>query len=386
MPIKLLNRQRELATLGKIRLGDPKPERGPGKSRDTWRFTSANHGSMVALHAAYGGTLSEWKDHPGEWQLLSQAKEISVIIDTTPRNDDDLDHGTSRSVDDCFDLYDGQTCVRKCDGQQCQWLEIHRDKNGKAVSSTDHGSVSCLCDPQMLGADLQPQDRKCGTHTTLRVMLPATNDVQGWQFDSHGIMFNSEVRATIDTFRKLGMTQGFCLLTIHSFEQTKGEKKKHWKVPRLTVDPNPPMDFVRNILAKGLSSQIHAIEAELMKEFPPGPKALPENGNGKPKPERLPLPPGFVESHETAQSLCQEFYQEQGWNDPKFADLNKQVNSESAVKGFYWPAMVILAKESLKDSEGITLQMVIEFIKAFDTQEPEVVHAEVVEDGQEPLL
>jgi hypothetical protein len=261
MPI-IKDRQRQLAVMGRIRIGETKISQG-GKpypaSRETFRFTSSNEAALKEIHAKYGGTLRKWDKKPGQWELLSNAQTISVIVDTT------------MSADERYELYDGQTRTRHCDGESCFWLEVKR--KGKTVEGvTDHGKVPCLCDPE--DEDVEDKERECDVKTTLRVMIPETMDVVRWELQSKGLIFNAEVFGILNTLRDMGMRMAFCHLTITQMESTTGAEKKKWVVPQLTLDPNPP-EFAARLLAGSVESQVQRTLAASAQALPPKTNALP---------------------------------------------------------------------------------------------------------------
>jgi hypothetical protein len=263
MPIRIIDRQAAVARVGKIRMGEKRVSTRTKAEypaqRETFRFTSANKAAIEMLKLAYGGEVRPWKDHPGEWELDSTSGQISVIVDT------------ALSVDDTFEKYDGKTRTHKCDGLNCEFFEMKRDRDGKIIHAQDMGLVGCRCNPDGQGPD--PENKgHCDLKTTLRVMIPATGDVMLWEFASKGVIFNSEVRGAVDTFRSMGIRHGYCHLSINLLEKVRGNDVSKFGVARLTLDPNPP-NFVAQLLANTPEAQAKAL---LMGgEMPPQPVALP---------------------------------------------------------------------------------------------------------------
>lgn len=233
------------ARVGKIRMGERKKPNRPGFQRDTFRFTSSNKAALEMLLEAYGGTISKWDEHPGEWELDSNAGQIRVLLDTT------------LSVDDNYEKYDGKSRTHLCDGIQCNYFEIKRDGAGKITFQKEHGLVPCLCNSEGHGPD-PDNDDDCYLKTDLRVILPDTGDIMLWEFSSKGKIFNKEVLGAMNTFRSMGLRQGYCHLSINRLEKVRGNEVNKFGVARLTLDPNPP-NFVAQLMSRTPEAQAKAL-------------------------------------------------------------------------------------------------------------------------------
>lgn len=373
MPINI-ERQRALARIGKIRLGDRKPDRGAGKTRTTWRLTSPNKLAIEQVQAVYGGTVSQWE---GQWELLSDTATLSVMIDTR------------MSLDEGFEQYNGKTRTHDCDGLHCNFREIVR-RGDKILSCSDVRRVQCLCDPRELGAALPDEERKCDTRTSLRVILPCTEDLCLWQFDSKSLQFNREVNGTLDSLRAIydpvGVRHGYCLLTIQQRKSTVGDSVKHWSVAVLSMDPNPP-DLVKTLLSRTPSAQSQRSLGTGDVDLPAlteGAKSLPDAGNTSHKAELLPLPHGFIETHETALSMAKNLYVDRGWvtQDPELKKQEDQIAAISVELGFYKPALILMAHDQ---GCSATKQDIIDFLMSYGehlqaSQVAEVVQGVLVEE------
>jgi hypothetical protein len=243
----IIDRQRAILRVGKIRMGERKTENAPGKQRDTFRFTSANRPALEMLKAAYGGKISEWAGHPGEYELDSKAGQISCIIDT------------SMSLDERFEKYDGKTRTHLCDGLNCAFIELRRGADKKISFCEDRGLVPCRCSKTGAGPDPENKNH-CDMITTLKVILPDTGDIVLWEFASKGAIFNREVFGVADTIRQMGMKQAYCHLTINRLEKHRGAEVSKWGTARLTLDPNPP-NFVATLLGRTPEAQARALMA-----------------------------------------------------------------------------------------------------------------------------
>src|ERR1041384_2864331 len=77
----ILNVQRRLMELGRIRLGDKGPKGEPRKL-STFRLTSASRGLLDAAAAVYGGDVKEWKGAPSEgyYELLTKTDTLEILL------------------------------------------------------------------------------------------------------------------------------------------------------------------------------------------------------------------------------------------------------------------------------------------------------------------
>ena len=78
MPI--INQQRALVEVGRLRMGEKKIARS-GKSYPvkgtTWRLTSRDRARLDAAAAIYGGTVREWED---QYELITITDSIEVAV------------------------------------------------------------------------------------------------------------------------------------------------------------------------------------------------------------------------------------------------------------------------------------------------------------------
>lgn len=402
---RIIDRQRALTTIGRIRMGERKQPNRPGFQRSTFRFTSTNKAALEKLQKTCGGKIEPWPGNPGQFELDSESGQIRVLLDT------------QLSVDDGYELYDGKTPCRRCDGVSCNYIELKRDPkdNKKILECIEHGYVPCLCDPEGLGAELDDDDRACGLVTTLQVILPDTDDITLWRFQSKGTIFNREVFGAVSSLEALGIRRGYCLLSINLEEKHRGNTVSKFGVARLTLDPNPP-DFVQRLLGNTPEAQARALLAgggpgaitPPAPQLGQGASSLPAPSPGtsvptnasesvqtaakKPAPEeRLPLPEDWTATHDEAQRQAKELEAELRWS----ADRENfaAIKATCADKKLYWPAMVCLAQMM---GQATSCASALEWIKAYGA-EPEKrspfdapVDADagkgVPVDGQEALI
>lgn len=166
MSLRILDLQRRLREIGRIRIGEKVPTQN-GKQRpekiDVFRFTSRDEQVIRAAADTWGGTPEPWTDGPGggQWQVRSTAKAIPVVV---PPGD--------MSFSQAYEQWTAGGCKVRCDSQ---W---------------DHVSDrACHCDPE---------NRECKIHTRLSVILPDLPGLGVWRLESHGYYAAVELGGIVD--------------------------------------------------------------------------------------------------------------------------------------------------------------------------------------------
>jgi len=152
--------------LGRIRMGERNRSGFPVKLK-TFRLTSNDRKVLEAAAGLYGGKVEEWKDAPDEgmWQLTTAASELDILI---PRS--------LRSVSQAWELWQGGTCERRCDGR---------------IEELSEGP--CICGPAR-----GTSDDVCDIVTRLSVILPRLPGLGVWRLDTGGYGAATTIPATID--------------------------------------------------------------------------------------------------------------------------------------------------------------------------------------------
>jgi hypothetical protein len=156
--------------LGRIRLGHKAQKDGksyPAKL-DKFRLTSASKPLLEAAAALYGGPVRPWADapDPGFFELYTEATELDVLIPTN-----------IRTISQRYELWEGATCQRRCDG---------------TIEQLTDGP--CLCDPDA---------RDCDLMTRLSLMLPRVPGFGVWRLDTQGYHAATTIPPTIELLRTL---------------------------------------------------------------------------------------------------------------------------------------------------------------------------------------
>lgn len=171
----LLDLQHRPIELGRIRTGYKATSKNgkeyPAKL-ETFRLTSGSRAYLDAAASLYGGTVESWGDAPDEgmWQLVTESSELRVLI---PR---DL-----RTVSQAYELWQGGTCERRCDGTREQLTD-----------------GPCIC------ASIEdPEAERCDPVTRISIMLPDLPGLGVWRLDSGGWNAATSLPATIELLRQL---------------------------------------------------------------------------------------------------------------------------------------------------------------------------------------
>lgn len=152
--------------LGRIRLGE-KGNRGEPVRLKTFRLTSGSKERLEAAARLYGGQVKKWDGAPdeGQWQVTTAAAEIDVLISRH-----------IESVSQSYELWQGGTCMRRCDGV-----------TERLTSSP------CPC----AAAGLQGPDKACEVITRLRVILPRVPGIGTWRLETSGWVAATTLPATL---------------------------------------------------------------------------------------------------------------------------------------------------------------------------------------------
>ena len=245
--MSIVDIQRRLRTLGKIRMGD-KGGRGQPQRLDKFRLTSPSQGLIESVAAQYGGESRVWQGSPDgdQWEVYTDASELPIAI--PPMAEPFSQH---------YELWSAAGCQRRCDGE-------------RVVVATDNGisERKCMCD-----AD----DRECKLTTRASVILPEIPGIGVWSIESHG--YNAAVEMT-GALGFLGRqaSQGVYLEAVLRLEQRSkrvpGQPVSRFVVP---VIDTPNVGIGQIMLGAGsmpvVTPQIASRERPALPAPPPSPAA-----------------------------------------------------------------------------------------------------------------
>jgi len=172
--VPLLDLQRRMRELGRIRAGERKGNR-PAKL-ETFRLTSSSKELIEAAAERYGSDsrgVREWTNP------FDQAREYEAVLstDTLP-----ILVPPGQSLSQWWELWTAAGCERRCDGQR----EMLQDR-------------ACVCPAAgKQRRDLAAQGKACKPTTRLNVVLPELPDVGVWRLESHGFYAAVELAGTAD--------------------------------------------------------------------------------------------------------------------------------------------------------------------------------------------
>lgn len=209
MPI--LNVQRRLVQVGRLRLGQKGPKGEPQKL-DVWRATSASEELIEKIAEVYGGEVSRWKPSASaasQFQVITEARELDVTV------------MPNQVISQFFELWGGGGCLRRCDGE----TDILND-------------IPCQCpvDPEVRKAQAV-KGKACWPTTRVSVMLNAVPRIGLWRVDSHGDNAMCEIAGAAELL-DYASQQGIFLpavLTADSRTSKVNGRTVHFVVPVLTI-------------------------------------------------------------------------------------------------------------------------------------------------------
>lgn len=176
---RILNRQRQLAEQGRIRLGITTTT-SSGKTRPvaskTFVLTSHSREHIEAAASLWGGTVEQWQPQGNgaqQWRVITKASEIDAIL---PPGD---------PLTQAYETWSRGGCQRRCDG----------------VTEQFSGSP-CLCRAQY-GDDWheQPQGRVCDSKSRLKVLLPDMPGLGSWRLETGSFYATDEIAGMVDFIR-----------------------------------------------------------------------------------------------------------------------------------------------------------------------------------------
>lgn len=176
---RILNRQRQLAEQGRIRLGVTTTASN-GKVRPmaskTFVLTSHSREHIEKAAELWGGEVQEWTPQGNgaqQWRVITEASMIDAIL---PPGD---------PLSQAYELWNRGGCVRRCDG----------------VTEQFSGSP-CLCIDQF-GDDWheQRQGTVCDSKSRLKVLLADMPGLGSWRLETGSFYATDEIAGMVDVIR-----------------------------------------------------------------------------------------------------------------------------------------------------------------------------------------
>ena len=212
----IIDLQRRLAEVGRIRIGQQVPIGNTNKTRPTklttFRLTSPDPARITAAATLYGGTPEPWQAPAGpQHEVVTDATVLPCIVPPT-------DLGFSQ----WYELWSGGGCLRRCNGRDATYSD-----------GTNMIEGGCQCDPDR---------RDCQIHTRLSVMLRDLPGLGLWRLDTQGWNAALELQGAVDVLQ-MAAGAGTMLPAQLRLEQRMskqaGQTTKRFAVPVLDVEITP---------------------------------------------------------------------------------------------------------------------------------------------------
>lgn len=213
---RILNRQRQLAEQGRIRLGftlvSAKTGKAYPKASDTFVLTSHSREHIAKAADVWGGDVEEWQplgNGAQQWRCITKSSEIDAIL---PPGD---------PLSQAYEMWSKGGCVRRCDG----------------LTEQLSGSP-CPCFAQF-GDDWyeQPQGKVCDSKSRLKVLLPDMPGLGSWRLETGSFYATDEIAGMVDFIRgSVGdQTMVPVRLRIEPRTRVAGGQTKQFVVPVLDL-------------------------------------------------------------------------------------------------------------------------------------------------------
>jgi hypothetical protein len=207
MPI--INLQRKLTEVGRIRLG-AKSDKGAPTKLDKFRLTSKSREALEAAAAVYGGTVKPWNGADGDaFELVTQTSVLDVTIPP------------GSAISQWYEMWSGAGCQRRCDG----------------VTET-LSSKPCLCPTdQQQRMEASARGQACRPTTRLSVILPKVKTVGIWRLESHGYNTASEMAGIAELLESVSANNNYlpAMLRLEQRSARRNGKLSRFAVPVLEV-------------------------------------------------------------------------------------------------------------------------------------------------------
>jgi hypothetical protein len=219
----IIDFQRRLMELGRIRLGGNKRGNQPGEKLSHFRLTSASRALLEAAADLYGGSVARWEGAPDEgyFELMTTSAELDIML---PPVLSMVDGTPTVPWSQWYEHWSGGGCLRRCDGQT------------ELLSGQP-----CMCNPD---------ERLCKVKTRISVMLPRVPGIGVWRLDTGGINAAMELPGTLEALRMAAEMNRFipAVLSIHHRSDKRNGQTRRYIVPVITL---PGTTVVGELAASG---------------------------------------------------------------------------------------------------------------------------------------
>lgn len=210
---RILNRQRQMAEQGRLRLGyTVAGEKGPRPVRSqTWVLTSHSEEHITTAAQLWGGDVERWQPMGNgheQWRVITQANSIDAIL---PPGD---------PLTQAYEQWSKGGCQVRCDG----------------VTEQFSGSP-CLCLAKFGEQWYERNTGVCDSKSRLKVMLPDMPGLGVWRMETGSFYATDEIAGMVDTIRAaVGPTVLVPVrLRIEQRTRVAGGQTKQFVVPVLDI-------------------------------------------------------------------------------------------------------------------------------------------------------
>lgn len=209
----IIHLQQQVREAGRIRMGK-KGAKGQPEKLTEFRLTSSEQKTLMQAASIYGGTVTPWKDNPGQFELFIKAKEIDVFAAPVPSSQ-------------WYEQWTAGGCTHRCDGQ--------------TNNITDQ---PCSCDPE---------NRDCKITTRMAFFLPKLQSLGVWRLESHGYYAAVEMPGVFKMLQDLASRNIFVPAELVIGERTVKRQKqtRRFIVPELRIKQS-----LEQVMAMGSGQQL----------------------------------------------------------------------------------------------------------------------------------
>lgn len=229
-PTEIVNQQKRLVEVGRIRLGIKTPKGAP-KAIDTFRLTSRNKTALDQAQILWGGKVEPWPEKKGQYQLLTEAKEIPIFV-------------SPQSPSQAYEFYTKAGLQRRCDGQTCYLL-----KDGKEVPK------KCACFSEKDQTEFGMSAEGCKLYTRVQVLLPDIPALGYWLLTTQSWHAGAEIPTSLGYLKAMADA----VLAIENRERTVGGLTKKFVVPVIRLQTGMTL---RHLIDGELPSESPALPSE----------------------------------------------------------------------------------------------------------------------------
>lgn len=155
---------------GRIRTGT-KTSKGYPTKLQTFRLTSSDRNAIEEVATAYGGEVKAWENqHNPEWEVITQVKEMDVILPPDPLAGPTWEFWTKGGLQ------------FSCDGEMCE-------KRVTTPDGPDWDEVPCLCK--------ENKQAVCKPKTRLKVLLPDVSLGGSWMLTTGSLYAAMELPSMV---------------------------------------------------------------------------------------------------------------------------------------------------------------------------------------------